>query len=376
MRLAAAVIIVGLLIWAAPVCAEDAVLHYGETLPTEFDSAGDLAYWTDFKTPEEWTDVICSQVRFYGKSYGDNSKVLGSLVIFGPPEGCTELYGVDGDVQAADNDADGEIHKILARRMFDLKDVPSEGGWITLDFDPVKLPGEIAVVIYTYNTDDRGVEIGLSEADYDRRGKSGMFVSKKIKKPEKMTWSHSTDYRQDGRHWAIQVVATNTLFPADMIDTADISGTDFSFHDDGIADGFITSQKHGPMVTYDAGSGKMIDGVYVYGQLVGDWFECDKLAIAYLLDKDFRIVSREVLRYDQFVNEPAWGVANFHDVSVSGRYYVLIEPLAKLQTQLEIGYDTSSENNGSLWGTPGSIGTWNTAAPEEMTNWMIRAHYK
>lgn len=198
----------------------------------------------------------------------------------------------------------------------------------------------------------------------------------KVKKPDEVLTSDYYNQSKGKTDWLIQAHVSNTIAPPEVVTAADLSSADYFYTDDGTADGYITSQKHGPMVTFDAGSGKTIDRVYVYGQLVGDWFKCEKLATAYLLDKDFRIISREVLRYDRFVNEPAWGSVVFHDVKVTGQFYVLVEPLAKLDVQLEIGYDTGSENCGSLWGTPGSIGTWDTVAPEEMTNWMIRVHYK
>ena len=364
MRIAAAMIIVGLLAWAAPVAAEELVLNYGDTA-VEFGDAADRAYWIDFDSPVDWVDTVCNRIRFYGQGYGDNSKTLGAVVLYGPAEDQTELF----------QDKEGRL-QILTRKVFDLADVPAEGGWVEISFDPVKLPGEFAVVIYTYNSEDRGVKIGLTDPTPGAAGDSGTFVIERLLKDGT---TETTDYcyaRNDDRHWLIQAIVADTLPPVEEIATADISGSGYAYFDDGEVDGYITSQRHGPMVKFNVNGIETVDRIYVYGQLDGAWFETEKLATAYLLDSDNRIIAREVLRYDRFVNEPCWAAVDFKDIKVSGDFYVLVEPLAKLDVQLMIGYDDSGENIGSLWGTAGSIGSWDTTAPEEVTNWMIRVHYK
>jgi len=367
MRFAVAMIIVGLLAWAAPAAADEVILHYGDNPPTEYGNPGEYAFWIDYTTPDEWIDTVCSEVRFFARGYGDNSKTLGSLVLYGPAEDETTLFETE----------EGR-HQILTRKVFDLKDVPADGGWMTIGFDPVKLPAEFAVVIYSYSTEDRGIEIGLTEPNTDAKGKSGYFYIEKVRNVEarETTTGDRALFFDNDHHWMIQAVTANTLPPVEAISVADISGAGYVYYDDGEADGFITSQRHGPMVKFDAGGTRTVDRVYVYGQLDGAWFQTEKLATAYLLDEDYRIISREVLRYDRFVNEPCWGAIDYKDVRVTGEYYVLIEPLAKLDVELMLGFDSSGENIGSLWGTAGAIGSWDTTAPEELTNWMIRVHYK
>jgi hypothetical protein len=53
-----------------------------------------------------------------------------------------------------------------------------------------------------------------------------------------------------------------------------------------------------------------------------------------------------------------------------------VEPVSRPAVKMYIGADTSGVNEGSLWGTAGTILAWDSEAPEESTNWMIRVRFE
>jgi hypothetical protein len=173
----------------------------------------------------------------------------------------------------------------------------------------------------------------------------------------------------------IRALISPTIAPPETVTAEELSGANIAAHDDGTAEGFFTSQRYGPLVRLTAAPGSHVNRVYVLAYLEGDWFETEREASVYLMDDELRILQRKKLAYGKYATEPAWNYVDFDDIPVTTEFYVLVEPVSRPAVKMHIGADTSSENQGSLWGTAGTILAWDSEAPEESTNWMIRVRF-
>jgi len=371
MRLAVAlVILAGIYAWLPPAFAEEQFLQWDDDVADSFSHEADRAYLVYFQTLEGWSSSLCSAVKFYGRRYGDVSGVYGTVVVYAPPEDMTTLR----------NSPDEERLQVLARRQFELTDVPTDGGWVEVGVDPVKVEGEFGVVVYTYSTDDHGVELGLS-APTGQESHSGSFYMTKIRVTEAdgMEEVQTTDHRiwrTDQREWMIRALISPTIAPPETVTPEEMTGPKIGAHDDGDAEGYYTSQQYGPLVRFAAAPGSRVNRVYVMAYLEGDWFETDREASVYLMDDELRILQRKKLAYSKYATAPAWNYVDFDDIPVTDEFYVLVEPVGRPAVKMYIGADTSGDNHGSLWGTAGTILAWDSEAPEESTNWMIRVRYQ
>lgn len=371
MRLAVSlVVLAGLCAWAVPVLAEEQFLQWDNGEANSFSFAEDRAHLTYFETPIDWEDTLCSAIRFYGRRFGDVTGIYGTVVVYAPPEEMTTIRG----------SSDEHRLQVLARNQFELMEVPEEGGWVDVSVDPVKVIGEFGVVIYTYSTDDHGVELGISEAAAEE-SHSGEFYMTKIRKKQDdgMVVVETTDHLNwftDQREWMIRALISPTIAPPEQVSAEELTGLRVAAHDDGEAEGFFTSQRYGPIVQFQAAPGSKVDRVYIMAHLEGNWFESDREASVYLMDSELRILQRKKLAYRNYATEPVWSYVEFDSIAVTEEFYVLVEPVSRPDVKMYIGSDTSGQNQGSLWGTAGTVLAWDSEAPEESTNWMIRVRFE
>lgn len=364
MHRAAALVVVVLLGWACPALADELVLQWTGDEAASFDYLADYAHFTYFESPEDWDDVLCSEVQFFCRRFGDTGNVFGTVVVYGPPEDKVEFRGGSRESRLV----------VLARNQFKLADVSEEGEWTTVPVDPISVGGELAVVVYTYSNEERGVELGLAPTSGEE-SHSARFHMTHVTTSDETTLTDHYRWRADMSEWMIRVRVSSTVAPATPVDPGELEGPEFGYMDDGVAEEFYTSQKFGPMVRFSNDAGQTVDRVYVHAHLTGDWFETEREASVYLLDSDLRILQRKRLKYSSYATEPAWGLVSFDSIAVTAEFYVLVEPVSRTDVQMLIGCDESGENMGSQWGTAGSILAWSTEAPEESANWMIRVHY-
>lgn len=355
--------------WVAPAFAEEMYLQWDDGVADSYSFTPDRAHFIYFQTPEDWTDSLCSSVRFYGRSFGDVSGIFGTVVVYAPPEDRDTILG----------SSDEHRMQVLARNQFRLSDVPEDGGWLDVSVDPVKVDGEFGIAIYTFSTEENGVEIGLS-APTAVETHSGDFWMTKVRIDKEVgtdviRTSDFIELRHDTCEWMIRAFVSPTVAPPEQIELTELDGSNIGSHDDGEADSFHTSQRYGPIVRFDAAEGARVNGVYVMAYLEGDWFETDREASVYLMDDALRILQRKKLAYNKYATEPAWGLVEFDDIAVTGVFYILVEPVSRPAVKMYIGCDTSGENQGSLWGTAGTILAWDSEAPEESANWMIRVRF-
>lgn len=361
--------VICLLAFASVASAEQAVLGWGGDSATLFDKVEDGAHISLFVTPE-WNIALCSQLEFYCKRYGDPGDLYCNIVVFGPIEGQSTMYGIyEGNFE------------VLSRQLFKLADVSEDPGWFTIDIDPVELPPEFGVTLFTYSDDERGLLLGLSEPTGSKSHSGRYYIGKTVTEPdeENMVWwttKERFNTRGDEREWLVRAHVSSTISPDVTIDSSELTGKNFVVFDDGTAESFHTSQKHGPLVRFDDTRSRIVERVYVHAKLDGDWFEAEREASVYLLDADLRILQRKKLPYNSYATEPTWCFVEFDDIEATPTHFVLVEPVSRPAVQMLIGCDTSGENQASLWGTAGSILDWGSDAPEESTNWMIRLQYE
>lgn len=83
---AAGLVIVVLLSWVYPALADELVVQWTGEEAESFEYLTDHAHFTVFYSPEGWPDVLCSEVQFFARRFGDTENVFGTVVVYGPPE--------------------------------------------------------------------------------------------------------------------------------------------------------------------------------------------------------------------------------------------------------------------------------------------------
>lgn len=351
--------------------ADERVLQWDNGVAELFIHEEKTSHLVTFTSPKEWDKTFPVEVMFYGKRYGDVGRIKGTVVIWGPQT--TKTAQVE-DIP--------ESLVIYARQTFELAAVPEQPGWFTVPVETLELPKEFAVSVFTYSTDDRGVELGLT-------GETSAKSHSTSAKPEPITEEELSEAREkdkplkggfklrdDGREWMLRIKVRPSPQKEDAFTSEQLSGEDFTLFDDGSAEGWLNIQKNGPMLHVVNHSKRQVDRIYVYAKAEGDWFNTDRAATIYILDSRFNIVSRAQLPYRRYTAEPTWNYASFERTTAPKEFYILVTPNSRPKVGLLLGYDTTGKNLASLFGTPGAQLPWDIDAPFESTNWMIRIKYK
>jgi hypothetical protein len=351
--------------------ADERVLQWDNGVADLFIHQEEMSHFVVFDAPAEWATTFPVEAMFYGKRYGDVGDIKGTVVVWGPQtEKTPQLAGRPNNMV------------IYSRQPFSLASVPEQPGWFTVPLTQLELPKHFAVSVFTFSTDERGVELGLT-AETSAKSHSTSL------KPEAITAEAlakllargkevpgSIKLRDDGREWMLRIKVRPTLQQEEAFTSGQLTGDNYSYFDDGEAEGWLSVQKFGPMVHVTNSGKRTIDRVYVYAKAEGDWYNNDRAATVYILDSRYNIVSRAQLPYTRFTDIPSWGYVSLTKVKAPDEFYVLVAPNCRPKLSLLIGYDTSGANKASLFGTPGANLAWDIDAPYEKTNWMIRVKYK
>lgn len=349
-------VIIAICLAALPAYAQEGHVENTDMPADEFIYLPGEAHLAVFSIPDGWTQAFIQSASFFAERYGDTTDIYGTVVIYGPPEG---EWSITGDSE--------EKLSVLARKLFPLGDIGTQPGWYEVMFDPVELPSEFAIAVFTFSNDERGVSLGLTGRASNMSNSTQISLGKMS--------PANIDMRDDGSEWMINAELEPTLRPEGITVSAELAGPHFAMADDGAAEGFLSFQHNGPLVQFTGDKGRTIEKVWVYAQLAGDWFETDKYATVYLMRDDFRLIGRRELSYSGYTNSGSWRSVEFDGVESTEIYYVLIQPNATTRVELQVGYDSSGENLGSYFGTTGGILQWNVEAPEASTNWMVRVQY-
>ena len=347
-------------IWLAALAAfaaSDGMVESSDLAAADFEYLHDEAHLTIFESPADWDQAFFDYVEFFGERYGDTADIYGTVVLYGPPEGEGTIQGISE-----------EKLTVLGRKLFPLSELSETPGWYRVTFEPMEAPGEFAVAVFTFSTEDAGVKLGLTARTLGKSNSAQVSLSHMVSK--------DIETREDGREWLIHAQLQPKLQPQGNTTAAGLDGPKFASYDDGSAEGFTTVQRNGPMVKFNAGNGRKVKRVHVFANCGGDWFKTERFATVYLMGADFKLKGRSELPYASYTNEGSWNSAAFNNVGVSGEFYVLVEPKSDPGVQLNIGYDTSGSNQASMFGEPGGVLVWDIKAPEDTTNWMIRVEYE
>ncbi len=337
--------------------ANDGLVESSAEAAADFEYLHEEAHLTIFQAPADWDQAFFDYVEFYSERYGDVAGIYGTVVLYGPPAGQSTILGASTDKLT-----------VLGRKLFPLSELAETPGWYRVTFEPLEAPSEFAVAVFTFSTEDAGAKLGLTARELG------------LSKSAQVSLSHMTpkeiDTRTDGREWLIHAQLQPKLQPTGNTADTGLSGANFLSYDDGLADGFATTQRNGPMVKFNAGAGRKVKAVHVFANCGGDWFKTKRFATVYIMGANFRLKGRGELPYASYTNEGSWSSSSFNNVKVAGDFYVLVEPKSDPGVQLNIGYDTSSANSASLYGTQGGTLVWDIVAPEDVTNWMIRVEFE
>jgi len=339
--------------------AEEGLLQWDNGTPSSLEFLTTESHLVLLDKPVGWDNIYCVELSLYGQRYGDVGTTNATVVLWGPQS--------EDTAKLEDNE---KGYVIYARKQFALKDVPETEGWFNLPLDVVELPSEFAVSVFTHSSEQAGLKIGLSAG-------SGEASHSTAITPDKMKdGREGLKLREDAKEWMIRLKVRSTLEPTQQITSEQLTGKNFSYFDDGQCDGFVTFSKYGPLVRVHNSGKRVVKRVYVYAKAEGDWFRTERQAAVYLLDSGLKILNRTALPYKNYTNQAAWHYAGFDDAPVPADFYVLVEPVSRAAGKLYLGYDTSSGNKASGFGTAGAFKDWSSEAPEESTNWMIRVEYE
>jgi hypothetical protein len=352
-------ILATLALGAVPALAADTVLSRDSGAAETFEKLATDGHYISLQAPS-WPHVFAEEVQVYGYRYGDVSSTLGTVVIW--------------DIQPVANPKKGEPAKqarIITSKQFPLSLAPEKAGWFSVPVDPSELPKSFGVSVFTRSSDSGGLWLGLSP----KGGRTASYSSAGIIKD--LGEASRIKTRHDGRNWLVRLRVRDAIKPTTSYTTAQLSGKNFAANDDGTAEGFATSQSDGPIVKFSSDGSRRLRRVYVYGKLGGSaWFNTDRMGGVWVLNENYGILCHANLQHKLFTNEPGWGYVDLPDIALPKTFYVLIEPVSRPASQLLIGYDSSSPNKGSLFGSAGALHKWSIEAPEDKTNWMIRTEYR
>jgi len=372
--------IVGLALWLTGAArADDRVLQWDDGVAEQFAWEQFNGHYIEFAVPSDWTFAFPVEVTFYGRRFGEVGERRGTVVIWGPQTDKTPHLK---DLPNAPI--------VYGRKQFALSDVPSDGGWVTVPIDVFQLPPTFGVSVFTYSTDQAGVEIGLSKPTghmshsasltpvgpaEDEEEKKPVLPQPSYGMPKGKPDTSKIPFRIDAREWMVRIKIRPTPSAEAEVPLSELTAPNVAYFDDGNAEGFVTTQKYGMMVHFSTAQKHKVNRIYVYAKAQGDWFRTERGATIYLLDAKLAIVFRGQLPYKRFIHEPSWNYLDVPDVVVPADYYALIEPISRPELSLLLGYDSSGENKGSEYGTVGAKFRWGVEAPEEKTNWMVRVRY-
>jgi hypothetical protein len=351
---------------SVPAFANETVLSRDNGKTDTYEKLATDGHYISFSGPG-WPHAFAEELQVYGYRFGNVAGTLGTVVLWDlQPAPKPTAPPKPGDPPAPTKQA-----HILATKQFPLSIAPEKAGWFSIPLDPTELPKSFGVSVFTRSSENAGLWVGLTGESHSVQSYSSAGVIKVMASEPRMKMRH------DGRNWLIRLSVRDTLNPQTAFTSAQLSGKNFALLDDGGAEGFATTQKDGPIVKFNNDAGRRLKRVYVFAKLDGtQWFNSDRQAGVWILNESFGIMAHTNLAFRAFTNSPSWGAVDLPDILLPKTYYVLIEPVSRPQAQLLVGYDSSSPNKASLFGSAGALHKWNIEAPEENTNWMIRVEYR
>jgi hypothetical protein len=345
--------------------AADSVLARDDGKPSTYEHLATDGHLVTFNAPAGWQHTFAEELQLFGYRYGNVGNTLGTVVIWDtkplpkpakPPK--------KGEKAPPTKEA-----RIITSKQFQLSNAPEQAGWFSVPLDAAELPRSFNVSVFTRSSETSGLWLGLTAKD--RQSYSSAGIIKDLAEAPRIRM------RRDGRDWLLRLRVRDTLKAQTAFDSKQLSGRNFALLDDGSAEGFATSQSDGPIVRFSNPEGRRLRRVFVHAKLGGTaWFNTDRQAGVWILDENLGIMSRGSLPFKNYTNDPSWAGIELPDIVLPRTFYVVVEPVSRPQTQLLIGYDTSSANKASYFGSAGALHKWSIAAPEENTNWMIRVEYR
>ncbi|MDQ3022798.1 MAG: hypothetical protein M3R04_00205 [bacterium] len=344
--------------------AADSLLSHDDGKADTYEKLATDGHLVQLNSPG-WDHTFTEQLQIYGYRFGNVGNTLGTVVIWDTKP----VPRPDKPPRKGEKAPPTKVAHIIVTRQFPLTDAPEKAGWFNVALDPTVLPRSFNISVFTRSSESAGLWVGLTAKD--RQTFSSAGIIKDIAEATRVR------LRRDGRDWMIRLRVRDSLEAQGGLSLAQLSGKNFSAFDDGSADGFATSQSNGPMVRFSNNTDRRLKRVHVHGKLAGTaWFNSDRMAGVWILDEDYGILCRGNLAFKNYTNVASWASVDLPDIMLPRTFYVVVEPVSRPAAQLLIGYDSSSANRASLFGTAGAVYMWSIEAPEEKTNWMIRVEYR
>jgi hypothetical protein len=349
---------------ALPAHAAEQLLSRDNGSAASFEKLLTDGHYVQFNSPA-WPHTFTEELQLFGYRFGDVGKTLGTIVIWDTQPAPKPTKPPKKGEKAPPT----KVARIIASKQFPLSSAPTKAGWFTVHLDPVELPRSFGISVFTRSSETSGLWLGVTGPGKLSHSSAGIIKD--------MAALPKIRMRRDGGNWLLRLNVRDTVAPQLNFKSSELSGNNFALLDDGGAEGFATSQSDGPLVRFSNPGGRRLHRVFVHAKLGGtSWFNTDRMAGVWVLDENFGILCRGDLPFKRYTNEPSWAGVELPDIALPRTFYIALEPVSRPAAQMLIGYDTGSKNRASYFGNAGAILSWNIAAPEENTNWMIRVEYR
>ena len=292
--------------------------------------------------PPEFVEPVITEVSFYGHRFG-------LINMAKPPDGYVAIL-------------DKEFNK-LSGRSVSFAEISDKPAWNHIKIDDRVVKDAFWVYLVFPSAPASGIMMGMDMEPSKLRSRTG---------------NHSTGFKAiaDGKYnWMVRVEISDGLAKQPGLSSADLTGPHFIKKDGGAAEGFLTLFKNGVTVEFNLGSPAVIDRIFVYGKLTGDWQNTDREFTVYLLDADLRIQMTRNYPFRLFTSSPQWLGIDVPDTRLAGKCFVIVEPNSRDEASLEIGYDCMA-NLGSSVTANGQPAEWPFSVAKSGFNWMIRMESK
>lgn len=295
-------------------------------------------YLVRFTAPD-FVEPTITGISFYGNRFGSYNGAK-------PPTGYITIL-------------DAEYNK-LSSRDFSFADISATASWNHISIDPIIVKGTFWVYILMPSNSNNGIMMGKDLDPASLRSRTG---------------NHASGFKpiSDGRYnWMVRSNVSDGAILDTTYTSDNLKGDKFIYKDNGICSDFLALYKYGATLRLDAPSAITIKKVYIYGKLVGNWYNTEREFTLYVLDADLRIILSCNYPYRVFSSQASWTSIDVPDTRVSGKYYIVFEPTCREDVQLEIGFD-NAPNKSSLYTAIGQPKEW--IFPDidlSKLNWMIR----
>jgi len=235
----------------------------------------------------------------------------------------------------------------------------AKSSWVTIEIPELTVNNDFYIVFNTNSRPEGGVYIY-----YDSSLKNEHSTMRDGWWEERLS--------EEKTNWMIRVVG-NTITSPDPTPESSLEKVELKY-DDGTPNGFQAigfSPGNGYLVDFSPPSTPFtITKIKIFGKLYGTGYEDLNFTVE-IWDKNQKTVHRVSHPHTKFTLNPEWVEVEVPEVAVDDSFHIYVFTTSPKEGGINIGYDSSIENEHSEATKGGKIEWW-VRVPKERANWMIR----